>query len=71
MWGDSDSEDSDNSWRQRKKKCEIRNIKDIKNYTGKHVKYYLKIIAEADQYQHRESEQYLNQRARRKKRENV
>lgn len=28
MWGDSDSEDSDNSWRQRKKKCEMCNIKD-------------------------------------------
>jgi len=28
MWGDSDSEDSDNSWRQRKKKCEICHIKD-------------------------------------------
>jgi len=31
MWGDSDSEDSDNSWRQRKKKCEMRNIKDVKH----------------------------------------
>jgi len=29
MWGDSDSEDSDNSWRQRKKKCEMRNIKNV------------------------------------------
>lgn len=27
-WGDSDSEDSDNSWRQKKKKCELCNIKN-------------------------------------------
>lgn len=30
MWGDSDSEDSDNSWRQRKKKWEMCNA--LKEY---------------------------------------
>lgn len=72
MWGDSDSEDSDNSWRQRKKKYEIRNIKDnILKIIYENIKYYFKIIAEAEQYQHRESGQYLKQKAKRKKRENV
>jgi len=44
MWGDSDSEDSDNSWRQRKKKCEMCNIKDVILKTLLYGKTFKKIL---------------------------